>query len=139
MPEYLNVTTRGGVVGDDTHFTLFFQGMGLDPDKSYTIKVIELEYPNNAAYAPEVRPIMLCDQSKPISDNSYTRQIIFKSPFPSGVASRVYCNSTNSPSIVRPLLNNSFTSIEVRFDKNDGTGPYVMTDYVSLLFEIDEV
>lgn len=138
MPEYLNVTTRGGIVGDSTHFTLFFQGMGLDPDKSYTIKVIELEYPNNATYTADVRPVMLCDQSKSIIDNTYTRQIIFKSPFPSGTADRVYCNSTNSPSIVRPLLNNNFTSIEVQFDKSDGTGPYLMTNYVSLLFEIDE-
>lgn len=140
MPEYLNITTRGNISGTDTQFTLYFQGLpGINPSKNYSIKVIELEYPNNPTYTSDVRPIMQCDQSAPIVDNIYIQRILYKSPFPSGTADRIYCNSTNTPPIIRPLIEPAFKSISISFEKNDGSGPYEMTDYVSILFEIDEM
>lgn len=140
MPEYLNLTTRGNVLeGSDNNFTLNFRGFNLDPDAQYMVKVISFDYPNNPTYSPDVHPVIQCDQTAPIYDNNVTQQIIFKGPFESGNANRIYCNSTNSPSISRPLLNNSFTSISFRIDKSDGSGPYVMSDYVTLLLEFDQV
>lgn len=140
MPEYLNVTTRGGTLtGTNNEFTLNFRGLNIDPNAQYTVKVIEFEYPNNPTYTNDVRPIILCDQSAPIFDNIFTRQILFKSPFESGNANRIYCNETNSPMIIRPLINNSFQSISFQIDKSDGTGLYDMTDFIALLLQFDEV
>jgi hypothetical protein len=138
---YLDVTTNGigtgtGVIGTNNRFTVF-PNIELNPEESYTLKVIEFSYENIDSPA-NIKPLVLCDCTLPILVNNTTSSIIFKSSVRTGVAGNpVDLNESNNSVMTVDVNRGNLNSITFRIVRSDNGElfPFSGSEVVTLLIE----